>query len=137
MDSGYASIYADIGKYRFFPLPLLGEGLNRVLSVALAITIAPDGVVLIDEIENGLHWTVMRKIWEAISKYAEQNNTQIFATTHSWECIVSFQEALSELSREDISAKLFRLEQKNDQIKAISYSLQDLEISVKQKIEIR
>jgi len=136
-EGGSATVYADTGKSNIYPLPLLGDGLNRLLSIILAIAIAPDGVVLIDEIENGLHWTVVTKVWEALSRYAEQNNTQIFATTHSWECIASFQEALSELSQKNITAGAFRLERKKSKIQAINYTLDELEVSVKQKIEIR
>ncbi len=44
-------------------------------------------VVLIDEIENGIHHTVMRDLWEVIVKHSRESNTQIFATTHSYECI--------------------------------------------------
>jgi AAA15 family ATPase/GTPase len=136
-EGGSATVYADTGKSNIYPLPLLGDGLNRLLSIILAIAIAPDGIVLIDEIENGLHWKVVTKVWKALSQYAEHNNTQIFATTHSWECIESFQKALVELSQKNITAGAFRLERKKSKIQAINYTLDELEVSVKQKIEIR
>ncbi len=50
------------------PIPMVGEGMNRLLSIAVAIANTEHGVVLIDEIENGLHYSVMTKVWAAIAQ---------------------------------------------------------------------
>ncbi len=52
-------IFADIGKDKLMPLPLLGDGVSRLMSIVLAIPMAEDGILLVDEKENGLHWSVM------------------------------------------------------------------------------
>lgn len=90
VSSGQApAIYADIKLGRLVPMQLLGDGMSRILSVALAIASSPGGMVLVDEIENGLHYTVMEKVWQAIAAFARSYDVQIFATTHSHHCIQS------------------------------------------------
>ena len=84
---GMPTIYGDIGLSYLVPIPLMGEGMSRLLSIVLSIMNAGDGTILIDEIENGLHHSILEKIWEAIALAARKSNAQIFATTHSWECV--------------------------------------------------
>jgi AAA15 family ATPase/GTPase len=82
-------IYADIGLNRKIPVRLLGDGVSRLLSIILAIADASGGIVLIDEVENGLHYSVMPIIWESIALAAKEFDCQIIATTHSYECLQS------------------------------------------------
>ena len=60
---GQTVIHGDVGLSRLIPVPFLGEGLKRLLSVVLAIANTRDGIVLIDEIENGLHYSVLVQAW--------------------------------------------------------------------------
>lgn len=83
------AIYADVGLGQLIPMQLLGDGMSRTLSLALAIASSPGGMALVDEIENGLHYTVMEKVWQAIAAVARSYDVQIFATTHSHHCIQS------------------------------------------------
>src|SRR5207237_5063953 len=94
--NGPVMMYCDIGVKRRIPMSQMGEGMTRLLSLVLEITNASDGIVLIDEIENGLHHSVLTKVWKAIAVAARRSDTQIFATTHSWECIKSAHEAFLE-----------------------------------------
>jgi hypothetical protein len=50
--------------------------------------------LLIDEIENGLHYSVLKKVWKAIAQYARKSNSQIVTTTHSWESIEAAREKM-------------------------------------------
>lgn len=85
---GEPVISADMeGLNRPIPVHLMGDGMVRLLQFVLAIISAQDGVVLIDEIENGFHYSVLSDIWRYLGKIAEQYNVQIFATTHSREMI--------------------------------------------------
>lgn len=72
------------------PLGSMGDGMLRVLQIVLKVFAAQGGFLLIDEFENGLHYSVQEKIWNLIFELAEQLNIQVFATTHSWDCIESF-----------------------------------------------
>jgi len=89
------------------PLNSLGDGILRVLQLALKIFPAKGGFLLIDEFENGLHYSVQEKIWGLIFEMAEKLNFQVFATTHSWDCIESFTKVA--IARKDVEGVLFRV----------------------------
>lgn len=80
-------MYADVGMDRKIPLAFLGGGMSRLLSIILAIATTKNGIVLIDEVDAGIHYSHMTKVWEGIGKAAREFNCQIFATTHSYECL--------------------------------------------------
>ncbi len=84
---GIASLRADLGEKRLIPISYMGEGMNRLLSIALAIPICQHGALLIDELENGIHHSSMDTVFRSIYKLAQRFHVQLFATTHSWECI--------------------------------------------------
>ena len=87
-------IWGDIGLPELVPLPAMGEGMTQIAWLVLAIASMPDGVVLVDEIENGIHHSVLPDVWRAIDEAAKQFHTQIFATTHSFECVMAAHESL-------------------------------------------
>ncbi|MCX6022329.1 MAG: AAA family ATPase, partial [Chloroflexi bacterium] len=104
-------------------------------SLALAIASARDGIVLIDEIENGFHYSIMPKVWQAIASFSRQFNVQVFATTHSYECIQAAHEAFEADSVYDF--RLHRLERVKGKIKAITYSQGALNASLEADWEVR
>jgi AAA15 family ATPase/GTPase len=69
------------------PLSNYGDGMRRVLSLALGVMNAKNGVLLIDEIETAIHHSALQEVFPWLLKLANANNTQIFATTHSVETI--------------------------------------------------
>jgi len=71
-------------------LSSMGGGLNRYIAIVCSIWKSRDGQLYIDEIENGIHYTKYDKMWEILYDTASQANCQIFAVTHSKECIESF-----------------------------------------------
>jgi AAA15 family ATPase/GTPase len=62
----------------------------RVLQLALKIFPAKGGFLLIDEFENGLHYSVQERIWQLAFEMAQRLDIQVFATSHSWDCVESF-----------------------------------------------
>ena len=78
------------GLERPVPLNSLGDGMVRILQIALKLVTAKGGFLLIDEFENGLHYSVQEKVWALLFEMAQKLDIQIFATTHSWDCIESF-----------------------------------------------
>jgi AAA15 family ATPase/GTPase len=129
------TLYADINMNYLMPLPLFGEGMGRLLSIVLAIANAPGGIVLIDEIENGLHHSVLVKVWQAIADAARRADTQIFATTHSLECIRAAHQAFSSSDRYDF--RYHRLERVQNEIKARTYDQEAIETSTEMNLEMR
>lgn len=95
------------GQAQPVPLKSLGDGMQRLLQIALNIYQAKDGFLLIDEFENGLHYSVQEKVWGLIFEMAKRLNIQVFATTHSWDCIEAFSKVAVE--RTDVEGLLFRM----------------------------
>lgn len=128
-------IHGDIGIDRLIPLPLMGAGMVRLAGLVLAIGDAQNGVVLIDEVENGLHHSVLPKVWRAIGEAARHFNTQIFAATHSLECIVAAHKAFVESKLYDF--RLHRLERTKDTIRAVTYDQEALSSAIETGLEVR
>ena len=100
-------------------------GMSRILSLALAIATVPGGIVLVDEIENGIHHSVMEKVWRAIGAFARNYDVQLFATTHSYECIGAAYRAFE--SDEEDELRLFRIQRNGDGgFKAVKYDRERL-----------
>ena len=118
------------------PLSSMGEGMYRILTMAISLVTAEDGVLLVDEIETGLHYEAQTDMWRLILETAKELNVQVFATTHSWDCIAAYQEALSQVEDSSIG-KLFRLDSKYGKLRAVEYDAEDLDIAVRKGIEVR
>jgi hypothetical protein len=117
------------------PLASLGGGMQRALGIALALVNARNGMLLIDEFENGLHYSVQVDLWRLIFQVARRLNVQVFATTHSWDCIEGFQKAAQEDKQEE--GVLIRLQSRNDEISATLYNEEELAIATREQIEVR
>ena len=118
------------------PLRSMGDGLNRVFSIILALVNADNGFLLLDEFENGIHHTVQEKLWKIIFNLSKSLNVQVFATTHSDDSISAFQRVLNS-SDNSSRGKLIRLDNVNGNIKPAEYSPQELKIANDQDIETR
>lgn len=128
-------IHGDVGMKRLVPLPVMGEGMVRLARLVLAIGDAQNGVVFVDEIENGLHHSVLPKVWHAIGEVARKFKTQVFATTHSLECIASAHKAFVEDKRYDF--RLHRLERTKKTIRTLTYDQETLEAAIETGLEVR
>ncbi len=128
-------LYGDIGGPKLMPLPLLGNGIMLLAEYALTIYSAPDGVVLIDEIENGLHHSILGQVWLALAKAAKENNTQLFATTHSLECIKAAHRAFAKDKSYDF--QLIRLDRKEQEVKPVVMDREIIETAIEANMEIR
>ena len=107
----------------------------RILGIALAQVNAKDGILLIDEFENGLYYSVQPDLWRFIFRLAHSLNVQVFATTHRWDCIEAFQRAAREDRQEE--GLLIRLESKKGEIGVTLYDEQELTIATREHIEVR
>lgn len=119
------------------PLPLksMGDGVTRLFHIILALVNAKRGVLLVDEFENGLHWSVQEKIWETVFQLAKRLEVQVFATTHSRDCVQAFQAAWEHHQNQ---GTYYRLEADSQgEVKARQYSLDTLADSVAADVETR
>ena len=106
--------------------------MSRLTSLVLAVYDTPEGVVLIDEVENGLHHKVLPDVWQAIDKASKKSKTQVFATTHSRECVRAAHEALVE---DDF--RLHRLEANDDDNRCVTYDPESIASAIKFNFEVR
>jgi AAA15 family ATPase/GTPase len=127
---------ADIGLPKLMPPNLMGGGIAKFLSIALAMLDYQNGIVLIDELENGLQHSAQQKIWKAILNWAQGLNVQVFATTHSIECVKAFNNSTDSTLFES-RAKLFRLERKDERFRAVEYTKELLAESLESNWEVR
>jgi AAA15 family ATPase/GTPase len=130
-----ALIYGNIGLQRKIPVSHMGEGTAKLLSIILAIATHSDGMVLIDEIENGWHYSLLPNLLKAIHKMAKEYNCQIIATTHSYEINQSL---IKGLSPEDLSDVAYiRLDKTKERIKPHVYEARMLAAALERGWEIR
>ncbi|MCY4438280.1 MAG: AAA family ATPase [Chloroflexi bacterium] len=127
--------YADTGNVPLMPLLHMGEGIAHVLSWLLAIKTIKNGTILIDEFENGLYYTALVDVWKAISAAARESNLQVFATTHSWECVLAAHRAFVESNEYDF--RLHRLERRDGKVIALTYDEEQLATSIHANLEVR
>jgi AAA15 family ATPase/GTPase len=134
---GYRSVVVKLSNNNnVFPLRNMGDGINRIFTIILALVNSENGYLLIDEFENGLHHSVQEKLWEIIFNLANKLNIQIFATTHSEDCISGFQNILNS-TKNNLDGKLIRLDNINGKIKEVEFNKEELKIATDQNIEIR
>ncbi|KPA11061.1 hypothetical protein MHK_008723, partial [Candidatus Magnetomorum sp. HK-1] len=117
------------------PIKTMGDGLTRLFHIILALVNAKNGLLLIDEFENGLHWTVLPKIWYAMIKLSKALNVQVIATTHSRDCIKGFNENWK--SNEN-DGSFYRLENEPENGgKIIPYTNEILSDAIESEVEVR
>lgn len=98
-----------IGQNKFVKFYNLGEGMRRFITVLAAIWSSKDGYLFIDEIENGIHYTRYEHMWKLILESSREANCQVFATTHSLECIQAYNTVISGLDTDDgVLMELYR-----------------------------
>ena len=117
------------------PLKSLGDGVTRMFAAGLALANSRGGFLLLDEAENGIHYSVQRDFWRMVLRAAHANNVQVLATTHSLDCATGFAQAATECT--DVEGVLFRLERDGDGIRAVEYTEEELKTAVAQGIEFR
>lgn len=117
------------------PLKSLGDGATRLFGVALALAGSRNGMLLMDEAENGIHHSIHHPLWRMILQTAYENNVQVFATTHSFDCVKGFARAAVE--SETSEGILVRLERGGEQTRAVVYSEEEIKVAAEQGIEVR
>ncbi|GAB1543194.1 hypothetical protein NUACC21_58680 [Scytonema sp. NUACC21] len=124
------------GQHDPIPLGSMGDGMRRILNLAIFAVNAENGFLLVDEIDAGLYYEVQTDMWRLILEIAKRLNIQIFATTHSWDCVRAFQEVLDDVEDSNIG-KLFCLDMKYGKLRAVEYVAENLKIAMQQNIEVR
>ncbi len=116
------------------PLRSFGDGLNRLFGIVLSLVNAKDGLLLIDEFENGMHHRVQLDVWRTVFSLAQKLDVQVFATSHSWDSIEAFQKAAAEVPEE---GALVRLSRKGEDIIPTLFREDELAVATRDRIEVR
>ena len=130
----------DIGLPQRIPINLMGDGIRKIVSFLTGIYACRGGVLLIDELSNGFHFSVMKPMWEIVVRAAIKNDVQIFATTHDVDSIRGFQQAAQSVFADNGKEKMagFKLQRiTDDELKSYRFSTDDLSYAIEQEIEVR
>lgn len=133
--SGQTQLYGNMGG-KLLPMRLAGDGMNRLLFIMLSIMETPNSIILIDEIENGFHYSMYPALWEAIANAAQKSNCQVIATTHSYECVAGAVEGIKKADMKD-SFCLFRLAQEKNGRCAYRFSADVIRTALDAEMEVR
>jgi AAA15 family ATPase/GTPase len=121
------------GKYLL--LNEFGDGIKHFLIIILALYLNKNNIIYFDEIENGLHYSKFDKLWKIILTISKQQNVQVFATTHSKECIESYARVAKKLEDKEIS--FIELCRKEKEIRAFIYPYDWFIDEIEQQHEVR
>ncbi len=117
------------------PLKSLGDGATRLFAAGLSLANSRDGFLVIDEAENGIHYSLERDFWRMVLRAADEYNVQVLATTHSSDCVAGFSRAA--VAAEDIEGVYCRLAGEGDLLEAVEYTEEELQTAAEQAIEVR
>lgn len=133
-------ILVDIGAQQRLPINMMGDGLRKLLMIIISIYRCRDGVLLIDEIDNGFHFSAMKVLWQAILSAAKDNNVQLFASTHNIDSLKGLSQVLKDKGytcfQKDVGAfKLIKTD--SGDVTAIKYDYESFQYSINQELEMR
>jgi AAA15 family ATPase/GTPase len=135
MRASTAMLYASIKNIpEKMPLGLVSSGINKLVSLMLGIADKPQGIVLVDEIENGFYHDTLPTIWSTLWRLCKGYNAQLFASTHSQECLKALLPAINQ-NEEDFL--LIRTYKENGRCLAETFSGRKLESAILQNIDVR
>ncbi len=119
------------------PIPIgsLGDGFWRMLGLVLAMVNLDNGILLVDEIDSGLHFTVMTDMWKVVWETAKKLNIQVFATTHSRDCWQSLAELITEEKITDNEITIQRIDKEKSQ--SVIFDPEEIVIAATSNLEVR
>lgn len=123
------------GSDQRMPLGSVGDGLKRLLNLTLNLFSAKDGFLLVDEIDTGLHYSVMMDMWKLVIETARQLEVQVFATTHSLDCVRALARVRDRFPELAPEVTLHRV-QKNMPA-TVTYDMDEIAIAARDHIEVR
>ena len=131
--NGIPQLYIHTDK-KLLPIQFSGDGVNKLLCIVLGIMDARDGILLIDEIDTGFHYSMREDLWKIVSDVSRDYNCQVIATTHSYENIVGAVEGVKDCP-EDFS--FYRLGYTKDGIESFRFSYDLLKSALRSDMEVR
>ena len=117
------------------PLKSLGDGAVRIVGYITAVSQGGNSLVLVDEIENGIHHSIQSQFWRTLIDATARYDTQLIATTHSWDCVEAFARAAVE--NDEVDCSLIRIGEIDGELWITDYDERDLSVAAEHGIEVR
>ncbi|MEO7590261.1 MAG: AAA family ATPase [Byssovorax sp.] len=117
------------------PMSMMGEGFQRCFEIGVSAIAGDSSTIFIDEIDNGLHYSALTPVWRWLANISAKRNIQVFATTHSEECIAAASRAFTALN--DDGLRVIRLDRRQDKTVAAVYNRDLVETAIAADVEIR
>ena len=117
------------------PIGSYGDGMRRLLALSLSLVQTGGGFLLIDEIDTGLHWTVMEEMWRLVVETAMRSSIQVFATTHSLDCIIGLASLLK--ARPDLEESVSIQKTERNLKRSVAFDSEDIVAAADLSIELR
>jgi len=134
-NSSVGTLFASIvGHKEKLPLGLVSDGVHKLVAYLLGIQSFRGGAILIDQIEDGFYYERLASIWKILHDFAVDNNVQIFATTHSQECLTAM---LPTIVKNRDNFVLLKAERENDSCSVTQVKSKFFEAALEQDFEIR
>lgn len=126
------------GIQELLPISMSGDGIRRMINIISSILDVDYHIVMIDEIDNGLHYSAHKLIWRTILKFAQQRDIQLFVTTHNIDCLLGLKNAMEENPEFQALTNVYNIAKtKAKGFKSYRYSYNELKEAIEQEIEIR
>lgn len=117
------------------PIGILGDGIWRILGLALSLVNARGGTLIVDEIDTGLHHSVMAKVWKMILETAKRLDVQVFATSHSLDCVRALEPLSQDRGMDTSEVFIHRIDR--EQTEATTYSEKMISYAIQDQLEVR
>ncbi len=108
--------------------------MNRLFGIILSLVNVSGGILLVDEFDNGMHYTVQVQAWRLVFNLARALDVQVIATTHSLDCVAGFRQAAAE---DEMDGLMLRIDRLDSRMRVVEYTEEDLLVAMSQRIEVR
>jgi ABC-type lipoprotein export system ATPase subunit len=129
-------IHGDVGVQNQIPINLLGSGALTIAAVVMNTIFAKDGVLLIDEFDASIHYSVLKKIWSVVGRLAATFNTEIIVSTHSRECIQAASDGLEDAQLSQ-NLNYIRMDRVGPEVTVTAYEPDELKAALEAEWEVR
>ena len=132
--------YLDVGLNKMMPLNMFGSGMIRAATILSLSILRAEEVLLIDELENGLHYQAIPPLLKTLLEFSSDQHLQIFVTTHSLEILKALKNVLnlSEFSGYRQTTNCYVLQRdKEGLVRSYKYEYSQFEHNIEHDIEIR
>ena len=129
----------DVGASKRLPVNVMGDGARKIVSLLTTIYDCANGLLLVDELSNGFHYSVMPSLWKVVAYAARKNNTQVFATTHDIDSMKGLRTmALNEPEGKGLAVSAYKLQRNGDGVlMPYRYTAESMNYAFEQEMEIR